>query len=320
MDNIRNKALELGYHDARCVTAEPFALWKERVTGTIYEGMAAAHDPATMAGWPQEETTLWVAIDPVPLLRGWPEGCGEISGYYLHQHKIKARRNAWMDAIEQMGYEINRDIYFPDRAVAIRAGLGVHGLNGLLISPELGSYASITVVAVHAKPPEGARGAAYDLSPGCMMCGLCKASCPTGCITDDGVDAKNCLRAMMNQPKYMTESDCAHMGQRILGCEDCQWVCPHNAHIPHEKPSDEFIKESQLEKLLTQPTINGYVQSKYINYDHIKMQAALAAANTGRVDLLPLIEPLTQNDNEAVSKNAKWALAQLLSGGSACTK
>jgi len=313
-DNIRDIAIGLGYADARCVKAEPFALWKERVTGTIFEGMVAAHDPAVMAGWPMEETTLWVAIERVPLIKDWPDGCGEMSGYYLHQRDIKARRTAWMDAIEQMGYEIKRDLFFPDRAVAIRAGLGVHGLNGLLISPDLGSYTSISVVAVRMAPPKDARGADHDLSPGCVMCGACKDACPTGCISDDGVDAKNCLRAFMNQPIYITASDCEKMGRRVLGCEDCQWVCPHNAHIPHEKPNDEFIAHLQLEKLLTQPEINDYVQSKYLNNEHTKMQAALAAANTGRVDLLPLIEPLTQSENEAVSKNAKWAVAKL------CTK
>lgn len=43
----------------------------------------------------------------------------------------------------------------------------------------------------------------------------------------------------------------------------------------------------------------------------IKSQAVLAAANTGRKDLLPLIEDLIDNEDESLDKRARWAVKRL---------
>jgi len=139
--DIRKAAISLGNIDARAVTGHPFDIWRSRLNSLPFrQYLSIEHDPAIISGWPLDEITIWVAIAPTPPMTGWLEGCGEN----------------------------------PEHAAAIRAELGVHGLNGLLISPEYGSFVDITVLMLHSAPPPDARGSEHDFSPGCDNCGECK--------------------------------------------------------------------------------------------------------------------------------------------------
>ena len=55
---------------------------------------------------------------------------------------------------------------------------------------------------------------------------------------------------------------------------------------------------------------------KYISYwlvyvNRLKVQAALAAANTGREVLLPLVQALIGSDDKMLDKMARWAVEHL---------
>ena len=105
------------------------------------------------------------------------------------------------------------------------------------------------------------------------------------------------------------------MGRRIQGCDTCQIVCPYNAALEREQPPADFSDYMVLEKLLSKPDINHI--SKYIfpwhaKENRIKAQAALAVANTGRKDLLPLVQTLIGSEDKMLDKMARWAAARLM--------
>ena len=309
--DIRSAALAQGYLDARPATGHPFDLWLSRLKGTTLEWLSSVHDPAKVLGWPLEEITLWVAIGPEPVVTDWPDGCGEIGAHYLNQQASKQRFEGWRDAVTGMGYEIEQDVYFPDRAAAIRAGLGVHGLNGLLIAPEYGSFVHISVLPVRTTPPPEARGPEHDLSTGCAHCGACIAACPSGAISEKGFDTDRCLRSHMNKRENLMEADYPLMERRIIGCDTCQHICPHNAALQRVCPSAEVIEHTKLERLLTTPDLDTFLQIKYLTETNIKSHAVLAAVNAGRKDLLPLVEALVGSEDAELNKRAKWAAEQL---------
>jgi len=148
---IRGAALELGFLDAKPATGHPFEVWHNRLMGSeLGKYMSMEYDPAKVSGWPLKEITLWTAIAPTPPMADWPDGRGEIGGFYMRSGERQKLRDTWDDAVAALGYEIIRGVMLPERAVAIRAGLGVHGLNGLMIAPDYGSFVSIHVVLVHA--------------------------------------------------------------------------------------------------------------------------------------------------------------------------
>jgi len=313
---IRDKALELGFTDARPVTGHPFDVWRDRLKSIpLGKFMSLEHDPVKASGWPLAEITLWVAVAPTPPMADWPDGCGEIGAFYMRSQLLETRRIAWEDAAIALGYEVVRDVTLPERAAAIRAGFGVHGLNGLMITPEYGSFVNITILLVHTAPPPDARGPEFDLFPGCESCGDCITACPTGAISDNGVNTLICLRNYISKPEAMPEDDYPKMGRRIQGCDACQQTCPFNAALEREQPPDDMIDCMKLERLLTEPDISHmskYISTWYTKENRLKTQAALAAANMGRKDLLPLIQALIGSEDKMLDKMARWA-ARILS-------
>ena len=136
---------------------------------------------------------------------------------------------------------------FPDRTFALfadhspilevdaaaRAGLGVLGLNGLLITPDYGSfvflgemvtdadYTAVTGDPVPSFPAE---------PPLCEECGACLAACPMECR--DG-DRTRCLSALTQKKGDLTaeETDAVLRGGLVWGCDICQLACPHNLRV-----------------------------------------------------------------------------------------
>ena len=313
--NIRDAAINLGYLEVRPVTGHPFEHWRSCLDSLpLGQNMSFEHDPVRASGWQLEEITVWVAIASTPPMANWPEGCGEIGAYYMRSEEQVKRRVAWENAVIAMGYELVQNVTLPERAAAIRAGLGVHGLNGLLVTPDYGSFVNITVLLVHNPPPPEARGFEHDLYISCGNCGKCIQACPTGAISNNGFNSLICLRDYINHPDRMREDDYAKMGRRIQGCDSCQKVCPKNSSLACDQPPNTMIECVKLEKLLTEPDIKLMSQAInlwYLPENRIKSQAILAAANTGRKDLLHIIEAYIGSDDKSLDKMARWAAKRL---------
>ncbi len=100
---------------------------------------------------------------------------------------------------------------------AARAGLGVIGKNGLLITPLYSSYVFlgeiITDMVISAE--------VHDVSP-CRGCGACERACPAK-------GALPCLSALTQKKGTLTreEEEYVLRGGSVWGCDKCQEVCPH---------------------------------------------------------------------------------------------
>lgn len=117
---------------------------------------------------------------------------------------------------------------------AAKAGLGVYGENGLLISKSYSSFVFIggiyTDLDVRAWEHLvcGVRLRDGYVPGRCCGCGACRAACPAGAIGERGhIDRERCFSAV-TQKKRLTESDekAVADAEYVWGCDICQLVCP----------------------------------------------------------------------------------------------
>lgn len=114
-----------------------------------------------------------------------------------------------------------------ERYWAVKAGLGFIGRNRTLIIPGKGSYFFLGVLAVDIELQESA----YDEPHSCGNCKRCFMACPTGALTEDGIDCRRCLSYLTIEHRGEIPDEYGKkMGNRIYGCDTCQRACPHNRY------------------------------------------------------------------------------------------
>lgn len=99
---------------------------------------------------------------------------------------------------------------------AARAGLGVIGDNGLLLTTPYSSYVFLGEVITDMPTSQKAREPLH-----CESCGACRAACPA-----KGVD---CLSALTQKKAALTDKEEAALRNfdSVWGCDVCQEVCPY---------------------------------------------------------------------------------------------
>lgn len=130
-----------------------------------------------------------------------------------------------------------------ERYWAARAGLGVIGLNGLLIVGGIGSKVFLAEILWTATvEPDQSR-----LGESCMKCGACIKACPGHALCGDmTVDAARCNSYLTIEHRGELP-DGLRLDGRIYGCDICQDVCPHNRTAGSEaveefRPSEELMR------------------------------------------------------------------------------
>ncbi len=128
-----------------------------------------------------------------------------------------------------------------EREHAMRAGLGWVGKHTLLINPELGSWFVLGGIATTldiAPEPD-----AKPVADHCGTCTRCIDACPTQAITPYSVDARRCVSYLTIEHEGVVDPSLhAGIGDRLVGCDVCQEVCPFNGHEPSE--TDAIADES----------------------------------------------------------------------------
>ncbi|MDR1326242.1 MAG: hypothetical protein LBK00_09435 [Treponema sp.] len=163
-----------------------------------------------------------------------------------------ARRNYYREAVKRLqelakqlrtrfggirsDFRIFCNSRIPERPLAVAAGLGSLGRNGLLITDEAGS---LCVIAAMTLPytPEGDIHADKALAndfPRCAACDPkrppCMAACPTSALRGDGtLDRARCIQWYASGNEETVPPDVVRVwGQRLYGCTRCQDACIHN--------------------------------------------------------------------------------------------
>jgi epoxyqueuosine reductase len=124
----------------------------------------------------------------------------------------------------------------PEKRLALEAGLGRLGRNGLVLLPEQGSAVVLGALLLPSRvgrsgilpaPPRDPPNAERFAAPFCEDCGACIAACPTGALdAERGFDRERCLQHWSSIPGALPPEIEAAWGDRLYGCDTCQEACP----------------------------------------------------------------------------------------------
>ena len=222
--------------------ATPLTHHDEGFTPFVSRNPLKRTDPA--ANLPGAKSIIVVGVEskfdtfpPMPEGAGILSAMGAVQDYHV---VIKALLKRLADELQQhTNFTCKILVDSPnldERAVAVRAGMGFLGRNGLVISPEYGSRFNIGLLLTdipftnyeqascvnHARP-------GFKCSPKCRRC---INACPTGALSyPEGYDVTRCI-SYLTQKDDLTQEEAALMGRHLYGCDVCQNACPFNRPQP----------------------------------------------------------------------------------------
>lgn len=113
----------------------------------------------------------------------------------------------------------------PEVSAACKSGLGVRGVNSLLITPAYGSYVFIGEIVTDLEIP----CTEYEEKK-CIGCKKCTVACPSGALSKNGFDKTRCLSEITQKKGDLSEDEKNLMRECgcVWGCDICQDICPMN--------------------------------------------------------------------------------------------
>lgn len=150
-----------------------------------------------------------------------------------------------------------------ERQAAARAGLGILGRNGLLITKPYSSLVFLGEIATDAEPEELGGETAVEVRS-CENCGLCLRACPTGILRGEG---DVCLSALTQKKGALSEEErrTIRLHGSAWGCDLCQTACPHTKRAIDSGSAISpipFFAEGRITRLTT-ALLDGMTEEEF---------------------------------------------------------
>ncbi len=205
-----------------------------------------------------------------------------------------------------------------ERDLAVQAGLGWIGKNGLLLHPQLGSSLLIGSLLLSHRL-EGV-GDPQLMNDHCGRCTKCLEVCPTQCLdVTTGLDAARCISTWtIEDDARPAPADLAAWGSHLFGCDLCQDVCPWNRFAMVEDTSHplEFREDLQSPELVTFLTRLLESPADLLNGTALKragrlnlLRNALVVAHVQKFKLPASLLEAWRRDNSEAAELIDWASA-----------
>lgn len=221
------------------------------------------HDPSMLLEGAQ--TVIALAMNYYPA-RFQPEGTLRVAYYAYgrdYHEVLREKMSELAHFIEQITHCATRPCVdsapIRERYWAQRAGLGFIGRNNCLIIPGKGSYFFLGEIVTSASlPPD------EPCTLTCGNCGKCVEACPAGALHREGAaDCNRCLSCLLIENHEATLPAWVNdvVGDKVVGCDECQLCCPHNA--PAKATQVEDFAPTQAVMTLTRQGVEAMTSSQF---------------------------------------------------------
>lgn len=252
---------------------------------------------------------------------------GYIARYALGRdyHKtIKKRLNQLAEKITenigQFGYRAFVDSApVMEKPLGEKAGLGWIGKNTNLINSKAGSWFFLGELYTDLPLPMDA--------PATNHCGSCRACldiCPTQAFVGPyQLDARRCIAYLTIEFRGVIPEEFRKMiGNRIFGCDDCQFICPWNKFARATQEGDfkprHGLDSQQLVDLFAWSEVEFLEKTlgsaiRRIGYECWLRNIAIGLGNApSSPSIVAALEARLNDDSQLVQEHVRWALQQHL--------
>jgi len=337
-EDIREKALTLGFEDTGFTGPEPFEEQK-KVLEDRMDGYAWAVEMGLdMIGGTDPHTILPGAKSIIVIMEtyfreGFPPDMERYFGRcYLDDDRVikdrlAKRVKAFRSFLRDNGIDSKVPFNLPHRLAAARAGMGTFGKNCLFYSNKVARKGSwvlpIALVVDREFPPDEP-----TIGVGCPeWCrNVCLVACPTGALKGPRhLDPRKCISYLTYYGEGITPLELREpMGMWVYGCDRCQNVCPRNApwlakQLPMNAKVSAMQSDFTLSNLLHMDASffsdRIWPHMFYMGAGDIwrwQMNAARAMGNTLDKRYLPDLErAVLENEDARVKGMAAWAMGRI---------
>ncbi len=301
-NEIIEKILDLGFSDAKILSN-----WNENDSDS--NSLIIASFPYSTS---KGEKGNGVRISPFAQSNHYGEAVKRLKkvAIYIREKKLLKKRDI----------QIFCNSRLEEKRFAASCGLGFYGRNSLIITEKYGSRVILAGIIVPFKL-ENDQKINSGTIPGakCGNCTLCIKKCPTSAIGSHGeIDRNKCLQSLSTDKRILPEKIMGKWGNRLYGCQICQSCCPFNkSDIVEDKSIKGYIGDSVPYRFILESNDQGLksffkdstLGMSWIEYDLLRRNTIISAANEGRKDLIELIEKHLHNLDIAYA--VKWALDKL---------
>jgi epoxyqueuosine reductase len=338
-DELRRKSEEIGFCAFGTAPASAAPKAGARLRAWLDEGChgdmiwmaeTAERRAAPAALWPEVRSVIALGMSYAPVddplaLADAPER-GRISVYArgadyhdLVKKALKALARWLVEAAAGTDLKVFVDTApVMEKPLAEAAGIGWQGKHTNLVSRADGSWLFLGMIYTSL---ELDHDAPHPMR--CGSCSACLAACPTDAFPAPfKLDARRCISYLTIEHKGpIPVALRAAIGNRIYGCDDCLAACPWNRFADAARANQAFLPRAELAAPALADLLAlddaGFRQVfagspiKRIGRVRMVRNAAIAAGNSGRPELMPAVARLTGDPDPVVAEAAAWALERL---------
>lgn len=309
----RHGAAMVGFDEAA-----PYGRWQEvalarEADGTFPPHFVArmTHDPATLLLG--AASVVVCAIDCGGLAGGEKNDEPQVCAVIRKRIVDRPLCEAIAAYIEGAGYRVVLNPELPRREAAARAGLGWLGRNNMLITALGSSVRLVTLVTDMPLEPTGP-----PMQSRCGDCTLCIEACPAGALLGPyRYDCSRCLCYLSEYDVPVPEDLFGTFANHLLGCEECQRVCPHKRGLPALGWGRGTMLELATRALQDFDAVNAVFENDFAypfkSRELLLRTLLIGLANAGATEALPVAVALSWDPHEPLALVAREAARRLRS-------